>query len=125
MLHRSTVDKKLVQTSEELLIRIIAHAREQLLVTPKARAAVILSANVGRHLLVVIKIPGTSRMDSETTDKPACAEGMTRKEFIKQVLARGAAAGALAVAASTYDMFTPAPHLSVKAQSGPTGPGGA
>lgn len=67
-------------------------------------------------------------MDSETTNNQSCSTGLTRKEFIKTVLDRAAAASTLVVAANAFSVFRPAPHLAAKAASGgghgtgPTGP---
>jgi len=61
-------------------------------------------------------------MDSDTTDTQSSTNGLTRKEFIKTVLERSAAAGVLAVAANAFSVFRPAPNLAAKGASlGPTG----
>ena len=56
-------------------------------------------------------------MDSDTSNKASCANGLTRKEFIKRILERSAAAGALAVSANAVSVFTAAPNLAAKGAS--------
>lgn len=50
----------------------------------------------------------------------SCADGLSRKEFIRVVVDRGAKAGTLAVVVSAFSIFKPAPPMAVRAASGGT-----
>jgi len=89
-----------------------------------------------------------NRSTMTKSDRESCADGLSRKDFIKVILERGVAAGSLIAAANTFNVFTPAPALaqigpsvcigptgttgptgsigadSVDCFTGPTGPGG-
>jgi hypothetical protein len=59
------------------------------------------------------------------SDQESCADGLSRKDFIKVILERGVAAGSLFAAANTFNVFTPAPALAQIGPSGFTGITGA